>query len=352
MFENYTFDYIMDNMLSQVSDTIDKREGSIIYDALAPAAIELSNMYVALDMVMNEGFADTASYYYLIKRAAERGIFPEEATYAVLKMIVEPNTIEVSVGERFNLDELNYTVTAKISDGIYKVQCETAGTEGNGHFGELIPIDYIQNLQSATITELLVPGEEEESEEDFRSRYFNSLSSQAFGGNVTDYKEKVNAIAGVGGVKIVRAWNGGGTVKLIIINSTYTKPSTELIQSVQTEIDPEEGDGYGIAPIGHVVTVDGVIESVINVSTTITYQEGYIFDDIKSYIESAIDNYFEELASEWADNDNLVVRISQIETRLLNVTGILDITNTKLNNQDQNITLVSNEIPVRGEVVG
>lgn len=352
MFENYDFDYIMDNMLSKVPDTIDKREGSIIYDALAPSATELENMYVALDMILNEGFADTASYYYLIKRAAERGIFPTEATSAVLKMITEPNTVNVNIGERFNLDELNYIVTAKISDGIYKVQCETTGTEGNGHFGELIPIDFIQNLQKATIAELLVPGEEEEAEEDFRNRYFSSLNSQAFGGNVTDYKEKVNALNGVGGVKVVRAWNGGGTVKLIIINSTYTKPSAELIQSVQTEIDPVEGAGYGIAPIGHVVAVDGITESIINISSTITYQDGYNFEDIKSFIESAIDSYFTELAREWADNDNLVVRISQIETRLLNVTGILDIANTKLNNQDQNITLSLSEIPKRGEVVG
>ena len=36
-----TFDYIMNRMLESVRDTVDKREGSIIYDALAPAAAEL-----------------------------------------------------------------------------------------------------------------------------------------------------------------------------------------------------------------------------------------------------------------------------------------------------------------------
>ena len=59
-----------------MSDELDKREGSVIYDAIAPAALELANMYVALDVVMDEVFADSASYYYLIKRAAERGIYP------------------------------------------------------------------------------------------------------------------------------------------------------------------------------------------------------------------------------------------------------------------------------------
>ncbi|WP_252898271.1 hypothetical protein [Apilactobacillus ozensis] len=32
------FDYYMDSMLDNVPDDLDKRQGSIIYDALAPAA--------------------------------------------------------------------------------------------------------------------------------------------------------------------------------------------------------------------------------------------------------------------------------------------------------------------------
>ena len=61
MFEQYDFDTILDRMMSNVSDTLDKREGSVIYDALAPAALEIANYYSALDMVMTEVFADTAS---------------------------------------------------------------------------------------------------------------------------------------------------------------------------------------------------------------------------------------------------------------------------------------------------
>ena len=68
MFEENDFDTLMERMLENVSDELDKREGSVIYDAIAPAALELANMYVALDVVMDEVFADTASYYYLIKR--------------------------------------------------------------------------------------------------------------------------------------------------------------------------------------------------------------------------------------------------------------------------------------------
>ena len=74
MFEENDFDTLMERMLENVSDELDKREGSVIYDAIAPAALELANMYVALDVVMDEVFADTASYYYRRKRyLSERG---------------------------------------------------------------------------------------------------------------------------------------------------------------------------------------------------------------------------------------------------------------------------------------
>ena len=44
MYENVTYEDILQRMLDRVPDSMDKREGSIIYDALAPAAVELQLM--------------------------------------------------------------------------------------------------------------------------------------------------------------------------------------------------------------------------------------------------------------------------------------------------------------------
>lgn len=351
MYKNITFESILQRMLSRVPDTLDKREGSIIYNALAPAALELQNMYIELDVILNETFADTASRENLIKRAAERGVTPDKATYAILK---GEFNIDVPIGSRFSCDDLNYTTLEKIEDHKYKLQCETLGVEGNKHFGQLIPTEYIDKLETAELIELLIPGEDEEETESLRQKYYNTLESESFGGNVADYKEKVNKISGVGGVKVYRAWNGGGTVKLVIINSNFEKPSNELINSTQTIIDPlqNQGEGLGIAPIGHVVTVDGVSSETINIASTITYQEGWNFEASKPYIEKAIDDYFSELNKTWADNDNLIVRISQIETRLLNVAGILDIANTSINGVQENYVADKDSILKRGEIVG
>ena len=113
MYENVTFNTIMEDMLARVPSTMDKREGSVIWDALAPCAVELQNLYIALDTVLNETFADTASIFYLAKRAAERGISQKLASNAVLKGEFTPVNLELSIGARFSCDSLNYVVTEK-----------------------------------------------------------------------------------------------------------------------------------------------------------------------------------------------------------------------------------------------
>lgn len=351
MYEQTTFEGILGEMLSQMPDTLDKREGSIIYNALAPAAIELQNMYIQLDVILNETFADSASREYLIKRAAERGIKPSQATSAILK---GEFNIDVELGKRFSLEDLNYIVTEKISSGIFKLKCETPGIVGNQYLGRLIPIDYIDNLTSTNLTEVLIPGEDEETTESLRNRYFSNLSSQPFGGNIDDYKQKTNDLDGVGGVKVYPVFFGAGTVKLVIIDSTFGVPTTVLIDNVQKAIDPiiNQGQGVGIAPIGHAVTVEGVASTIVNVEANITYQVGWSFEDVESYVEAAIDNYFLELSKTWAESENLIVRISQIESRLLEISGIVDVANTTINTLAQNLILDADSIPIRGSVGG
>ena len=354
MYENITFESIMENMLARVPSNMDKREGSVVWDALAPAAVELQNAYIALDTVLNETFADTASLYYLKKRTEERGIMQKLATNAVLQGEFTPVTLELPIGSRFSCDALDYVITEKIQDGVYKLICETVGVEGNRHLGTLIPIDYIDGLETAELTEILIPAEDDEDVESLRQRYFESMTSQAFGGNIADYKEKTNSLDGVGGVKVTPVWNGGGTVKLTIIDSAFGVPTDELIESVQTAIDPvgHGGEGMGLAPIGHVVTVFGVTGKTINITTNITYQNGWGWDSAKSYILNAIDQYFKELGQIWDESEGLIVRISQLESRILSCAGVLDVSGTILNGSTSNVSLDVNEIPVRGTING
>ena len=281
MYEAQTYESILARMLQKalsINSNLDTREGSLVWYGDAPAAVELQNLYIALDTVLNETFADTATRPYLILRAAERGLSPQPASPAILQMAITPTTLFLPLNTRFSIGELNYYVSADRGSGNYELTCETAGEAGNNYTGTVIPIEYVDGLETCKITSVLVPGEDEEDTELFRQRYLNSLNAQAFGGNQIDYIEKVNAIPGVGGVKVYRAWNGdlkpanmippkeaeawieglsgvpepvklwldtvyaaaknnmftvGGTVKLVVINSTFTVPSPTLVEQVQ-----------------------------------------------------------------------------------------------------------------------
>lgn len=349
MYESMTFETILQRMLDRIDDAFDKREGSIIYDALAPAAIELQNLYFELDRMIQEAYADTASRDFLIARAAERGIVPKAATYAVRRGVF--NT-DIPAGSRFSLNKLNYISGEKISDGIFEMTCETAGEVGNTDRGSLVPIDYIDGLITAELTDIITAGTDEEDTEVFRTRYFDSLDAQAFGGNVADYKETVTAMTGVGGVKVIPIWNGPGTVKIIITDSAYGTPEEKLISRVQENLDPAEysGTGVGLAPIGHKVTVVGADTKTIDINISVSVSEDFTWEDIRPSAEKAIDTYFSELASNWAHNDRLTVRISQIESRLLDIDGILDVAETELNGIKGNLVLQEYEIPVRGNL--
>ena len=399
MYENTTYETIRDRMLARVPDRFDKREGSVIWDTHSPAAIELQILYLELDNILKEAYGDSASREYLILRCRERGIAPRQATHAVLKGVFVPADIEVS-GQRFNIGDRNYVVTERIADGEYRVRCESPGRVGNQYLGNMIPVEYIQGLQTAELTELLIPGEDEEETEELRSRYFDSFDDHAFGGNRTDYLEKTNAIPGVGRTKVTRVWNTdispaemipkesverwydstketlsgevrdwlnsvfraakekklttGGTVLLTIINSEFGAASETLVQKVQTAMDPEvnAGEGYGLAPMGHVVKVESAKERKVTVKASLIFEPGYGWNNLQGLLEEAVSDYLLELRKEWADASYLVVRISQIDTRLLNVQGVLDVQNTSINGVMSNLSLEKYEIQVLGGVSG
>lgn len=407
MYEDTTYEALLSRMLQHIQQTdrsLDTREGSVCWYGSAPAAVELQNLYIALDYILDETFPDTAGREHLIRRAAERFLTPYPASAAVLELTVSPAELALPTGARFSIGELNYAVSKEIGDGRYEITCETPGAAGNAPAGAVIPIEYIPGLSSCAVTALLIPGDDEEETEAFRQRYFRSLEAQAFGGNRADYLEKVNAIPGVGGVRVQRAWNGdirpaelvppesaaqwlaelsapeeilqwlsrvhaaaaarkltvGGCVRLTIIDSTFSPPSPALLELVQTTIDPTQnaGEGLGLAPMGHVVTVAGVEAAAADLTFSITLQEGWSWEDVQDAVAQAVKGYFLELAQSWADlaqnqpgqQPSLIVRISQIESRLLELEGVLDIADTRINGRAANLTLGPEQIPTLGSL--
>lgn len=398
MYETETYDVILKRMLDRVSDKLDKRESSLIWDTHSSTAIELQILYIELETLITNSYGDTAAREFLILLCKDRGIIPEAATNTILKGEFVPATIDVT-GQRFNIGNVNYVVTEMITEGTYQVKCETPGVIGNQYLGQMIPMEYVDGLQTATLTEILIPGEDEEDTEVLRERYFDSFKERSFGGNRASYIETVKKINGVGDVKVTRIWNGGihptdmipsvavtswynsvigtldeevavwlsaiymaalekkltvgGTVLVTIVDSDdYGEASATLIDTVQTTLDPVQnaGEGLGLAPIGHVVSVKSAGAVGMYVTTNVIFDEGYNWSNLKNPIQDAVDAYLLELRRKWSETTSTIVRISQIESRILAVPGVADINNTKINGSANNLSLGTYEIPVIGGV--
>ena len=435
MFSDQTYEIVLRRILARVSSAFDKREGSIIFDATAPASFELAILYTALDYILNETFADTATRDHLLRRAAEYGVYPKPAGYAHLLAFIDG--VEIAPGTRFSLenDELNYVVLGRLPDRdadghtAYEVQCETIGEIGNRYFGNLLPADkFISGLTYAALVELLIPGEDEQETESFRQDYFDAFRNKYFGGNRADYVRWVKALQGVGAVKVYPVWNYamnpvklipqftqqefegilpqapssmrpwlgyvyecaaklwltvGGTVKLVVLGADYKPASPELVDDVQTAIDPERnhGEGLGIAPIGHVVNVFPAIERQITVEFTPVITSGANTVDLSwvhAAAEEKVEEHFLSLAKTWGMSNSdtfatnaITVRWAQIMNALIDIPGLLDVLHLRVtaNGQDvasgecgcgceccdgfstNNIVLHPDEIPVLLEVI-
>lgn len=89
----------------------------------------------------------------------------------------------------------------------------------------------------------------------------------------------------------------------------------------------------------------------VNITTSITFDDGYSMSNTGEEIGNKIKEYLAELRKKWADTSKTIVRVAQIENNILNVQGVIDIENTRLNNAEGNIVLEKNDIPVFGSVV-
>lgn len=343
-----SYNELLNRTLKRVGTGIDTSEGSFLFDAIAPCVAELYEAYLYIDELEKRVFADTAYDEYLDRRCAERGIYRKEATHSIRKGYFDN---EVPIGSRWGKEELVYIVTELVQDGAYLLKCEQSGVIGNRYDGNLINIDAVENINSAILGGVVISGANREQDDALRCRYFNSFEKEAFGGNVADYKEKVGSINGVGQVKVYPAWNGGGNVKLRLLDSENNIPSRELIDMVQTKVDPVQnsGEGLGIVPIGHSVTVESAEAVEIQLTTHLTFK-GSSWENVRSRVDEVVENYLSELRANWSDND-LVVRISQIESRLLEIEGIIDIEDTQINGSDRNLYLSGEEVPVLVGVV-
>lgn len=362
--EGNDFNSILDRLLANVSNDLDKRQGSIIYDALAPAAAELAQCYIALDVFLDQTYLLTAVGDNLDARVADYGLIRNPATKAQRIITVYDTTyalMDVEIGTRFSVPNeyggYNFSLIEKRSTGVYVAECETPGKEGNEYIGELLPLMSINNLGNASISEVYKPGNDKETDDELRDRALLKINQEAFAGNKASYLQLVNSMEGVGDCKVFPVWNGGGTVKIAIITANNEIPSTDFINQIQEIIDPtdSQGQGIGMAPIGHTVTVVAPNKLNINISATVEITDEYTLDQLKPSITEQISLYIKEVQDNWSKSDNLTIYVSRLIAAILSVNQVTNVSNLTINGSSTDLNISSSgtdvKFPILNEVV-
>ena len=373
----YSYREILDAMLGKVSDTLDKREGSLIQTALGPLAWYLEGLALTLAQVQRAAYAETAEGEDLDLLAATRGLTRRAAVAAVRQGSFNVAIPEGSLFRTVNGDSSVLFVSGEqisTSGGlyVYRMTCQMPGVIGNSYSGNITPVTAIAGLTTAVLGTIITEGADQESDNALRARYVASFDTAPYGGNISEYRQAILAIPGVGAVQVYPAnqYHGGGTALCAIVNADFGPASSALVKTVQDIIcPPEDGqtapspNGYGIAPIGAAVDIVSATAVTINVSCRIIFASG-VEDGLTSYgdeIRAAVAEYIHSVAEDWGKalvsnriTYPVTVYASRIIYAILTVPEVASVADLTINGAAGDLTLTETaalqQVPVLGEV--
>lgn len=345
MYEAQTESVIRQRMLDLITNTIDKLEGSLTYDAIAPVAIELTQMYIELDRVLTLVFAHTSSGIYLKNRAAEFGVNEKAAIKATGEVTFSGvNGTIIPIGTQIRTaGALIFTTTSEgiIADGVATVTIEAAavGSSYNVPGAAIINLPVaILGITSVTNTDPTTGGTDIETDAELLARLLIKVQTPATSGNANEYKLWALEVSGVGDAKVFPTWAGAGTVKVLVIDSNKTPASAPMVSAVDTYIAT-------VRPIGATVTVVAATGLNIDVSVDVTLAGGYSLGTVTTNITNKITAYLKSIAFVGS-----YVSYAQIGNVIIGSEGVVDYSALTVNSGTSNVAIAATEVAVLGVV--
>lgn len=329
-----TYEEILQGMLDRVPSNVDKREGSVIFDAMAPCAYFLAQQHWQLENFIDMVFADTAEAEYLDKAVAPFGLVRKGAGKAVRKMAASTN---VPVGTRWAINDLVYVVSAKLSDMEYEAECETAGDIGNQYSGSLTPISNVPGV-TAELTDIVMQGTDAESDSALRERFYAKVRLPATSGNAYHYQQWAMEVPGVGAAKVFPLDDGPGTVAILVVGDD--KKISEALPAVVAEHIET------VRPIGATVTVSSPSGKEVSASADVLLDGSKTIEEINASFAMALESFLAETVF-----DTYRISYAKVGSLLLDVPGVEDFNNLLLNSTVGNVPIGEKEVPILGTAV-
>ena len=130
MFEEMTYEKILQDVLDNAPDGIDTRQGSIFYDAVAGPCLKIAKLYTDIGIARKMASIATATGDDLDDKADEYGVTRHAATPAKYRFSFEGTTPDT--GTRFYNDGRYFLLRYNTLEGEYYLEAEVPG-EGHGN---------------------------------------------------------------------------------------------------------------------------------------------------------------------------------------------------------------------------
>lgn len=348
MYTDRDKDQILSDMLESVQEDVDKREGSVVYDMLAPPSEEFEILQHVLEAVSENGFIDTAQMEYVDLRAMEYGEYRKPAERAKGWLLISDKigreiNIDTVVmtehdGEPIALQIVEYNVVPESGEVTVQAVAVEPGDNGNiPAYSDMTCVD----LPEAIITNPIEfsGGVDRESDEELKSRVLLKVRKPITSGNIYHYELWARQISGISQARVTPLWDGPGMVKVTVINSEGRAPTEEQVLAVAEHIEEER-------PIGANVTVVAIKEVPIDVTATLVLEGGLLPEDIQEAIEQSIAEYLSDAGTE--------IRYSQISRAILRTEGVKDYDDVQIGADGimgtDNVLVSADDVAIVGQV--
>lgn len=339
---------IHSDMLDEIPNDYEKLDGSFIYDATKAPAVELEEVYKEIARIEAKQDIENLSGDELTNRVYERtGLERHQATSATTTVVVKGQVgVSINIGDKVASGSIYYSfVESKVINETGQVsvlvQCDVSGPSGNTSANTItnFPVT-LQGLTSVTNHEAVRNGYDAETDDALLKRYYEYLQAPATSGNPAHYKIWAKEVLGVGDAKIYPTWNGGGTVKVVIIDANKRAASEELVKAVFDHIEE-------VRPIGAIVTVVSGTEKIIDILATVVLANGFTVGPVQTNFEQSSTQFFADIAFKEQES---YVSFAKVGNLLLDTPGVGDYSNLLINNGIANVLLGDEEVPVLGTV--
>lgn len=356
--ENSSAEDIHERMMNNLPPDIDNMPGGFPYDMTMPAALEkdeIINFHIARALMI--AFPEYAWDEWLDLHARQVHLTRHEAksAFGYVKITATEGS-EILSGTVFctaateTEPSIEYFATEDViigSEGFAMVPVSAAepGTAANVIANTVV----LMMVPDKNVTEVNNPepiqgGTERETDDDFYDRIATEYdNSMTYLGNDMDYIRWAKQ-AGAGDAIVIPAWNGPGTVKLVLVDGNGKPANAKLVQDVYNYIVSPDDRSARLLPTGTAeLTCTAATTIVVNyVITGLSYNETTNIEQIKKDFMEAVRTVYAQAKIEG------VLRYNDVRPLISAITGVEDFEIFTMNDTIKNIILKSEEYPDTG----